>query len=432
MKLIVLTFDALQADDLQYLLNRPHFSRIKDKLAIVENLREVYPTLTYPIHTTMITGKKPNEHGIFHNQRADLYPHGNDFNIMGQNWYWEYEAINCETIFDIATKNGLKVGTSCWPVTAGAKNWLNVPEIWPTTTDKAEIQKLFEKSCSKDGYDKYYNKYISKYTWDDNSDMVLYSTDIAVDMLKKDNLDVLFCHAIILDHYRHVFGVYGKMSEEAITQMDMFTGKLLDILEETGELEDTSFVVLGDHGQIDIKTIFNINSAFVQKGLITLGEDNLPIDFKAYSFSAGFSTQIILKQGASDTEINEVYKVLCELKEEYPEYIQTVYTKDEILALEKLSGNFDFVVDGTYATVFGMKYNSDIVELKSLPQYSKIAATHGHHPNKGVKPPFVAFGPNVKAGQWIKNGDMTQVFPTLLNMLNLNAPCESESFDIFK
>ena len=63
-KLIVLSYDSLQSGDLNKLEKMPYFSEILKRAAVVSNVREIYPTLTYPIHTTLITGLYPDKHGI--------------------------------------------------------------------------------------------------------------------------------------------------------------------------------------------------------------------------------------------------------------------------------------------------------------------------------------------------------------------------------
>lgn len=50
-KLVVLSIDALETCDLKRLLSFPNFQGLKDKISVVNNIREIYPTLTYPIHT---------------------------------------------------------------------------------------------------------------------------------------------------------------------------------------------------------------------------------------------------------------------------------------------------------------------------------------------------------------------------------------------
>ena len=57
-KLIVLSLDALQTGDLDLLFQLPYCSQLAEKCAIVKNVREIYPTLTYPIHTAIVAGEK--------------------------------------------------------------------------------------------------------------------------------------------------------------------------------------------------------------------------------------------------------------------------------------------------------------------------------------------------------------------------------------
>ena len=60
-KLIVLSLDALQTGDLDLLFQLPYCSQLAEKCAIVKNVREIYPTLTYPIHTAIVTGVRPEK-----------------------------------------------------------------------------------------------------------------------------------------------------------------------------------------------------------------------------------------------------------------------------------------------------------------------------------------------------------------------------------
>ena len=55
-KLVVISLDALQTGDLDLLETRPYGSRWLKDAAIARNVHEIYPTLTYPIHTTLVTG----------------------------------------------------------------------------------------------------------------------------------------------------------------------------------------------------------------------------------------------------------------------------------------------------------------------------------------------------------------------------------------
>lgn len=409
-KLVVLSIDALETCDLKRLLSFPNFQRLKDKISVVENIKEIYPTLTYPIHTTMITGKTPSEHGIFHNQKSD--PLAQDFNIMGENWYWEKENVKCETLIDRAINQNKKVATFCWPVTAGDTRGINVPEIWPIRGDNSKTFELYSKNCSKYAFDKYYEDYLQYFDWKNNEDMVSYLPELAIDCLKTDNPDILLCHLILLDHIRHGFGNQNVLIEEVLRIMDITVGRFIDATKISGEYENTNFVILGDHGQIDIERFFGLNILFEEYGLIKLGADEKPAEYDAYAFSSGFSCNVILKDSKDEARI---YDILKEIKSKYPDYIEKIYTKEEVLEQEGLAGNFSFVIEGTKGTVFDLRYVGDVV----IENNTKYKATHGHHPEKGDKPALIAFGKDVISGKKINSAHMLDIYPTLLKLAKM-------------
>ncbi|NLB56692.1 MAG: alkaline phosphatase family protein, partial [Lentisphaerae bacterium] len=70
--MIILSHDALVYDDLAYLKNRPVFSHLLENGARVNTLRSIYPTVTYPVHTSIITGVYPNRHGVIDNEVLEI------------------------------------------------------------------------------------------------------------------------------------------------------------------------------------------------------------------------------------------------------------------------------------------------------------------------------------------------------------------------
>ena len=56
----------------------------------------VLPTITYPSHTTLLTGAAPARHGVYSNTTFD------PFNKNDVGWYWYAEDIKVPTLFDAA------------------------------------------------------------------------------------------------------------------------------------------------------------------------------------------------------------------------------------------------------------------------------------------------------------------------------------------
>ena len=66
-----------------------------------DGVRGVFPTVTYPSHTTLITGAMPARHGIYYNS---------PFEPGGQTgrWYWEADAIRVPTLWDAVREAGTR------------------------------------------------------------------------------------------------------------------------------------------------------------------------------------------------------------------------------------------------------------------------------------------------------------------------------------
>ncbi len=89
----------LEADRLG--LKVPELRRLVADGAHATGVRGVTPTVTYPSHTTLLTGVSPSTHGIINNSPFD--PMATNDN----GWYWYAEDIKVPTLWDQVTDAGL-------------------------------------------------------------------------------------------------------------------------------------------------------------------------------------------------------------------------------------------------------------------------------------------------------------------------------------
>ncbi|MBE5962199.1 MAG: alkaline phosphatase family protein [Lachnospiraceae bacterium] len=430
-KLLVLSVDSLQTTDLLYLRQKENFKEILEKCALVENVREIYPTLTYPIHTTIITGVHPNKHGITHNQIPGIDLENPDWSIMGSDWNWYSDTVKVPSLMDAANEAGLETASVLWPVMGGQKPKHNMAEIWPNSHES--IRTTFERACTKDILDLYYERYLVPFDWIHRTDMDGYSIPIAVDIIKRFQPDFMLIHSICLDHCRHEYGEEGPKIEECLDRVDTIVGSLMQALKEVGCEQNTNVVILGDHGQIRIRGVFNLNIVLASYGLIRVGKDGHVKDYDAYSFSAGFSTHIILKNPDDEEMKKKVYFILLLVQQQYRDYMGRIFTKEEAEREEGLAGEMSFVIESADGIIFDNKVTGTITEEVKVSGNSIYNGMHGHHPSKGRKPPFLAFGPDIKEGVVIHSGDMLDECPTLAALLQVDLPdMEGQAFPILK
>jgi len=87
-----------------------------------KGVNSVFPSMTYPSHTTIVTGVQPLQHGIYYN--AMFEPTGSTGKI-----YWNDSSIKTPTLWTAAKKKGLTTAALFWPVSADAPVAYNIPDI---------------------------------------------------------------------------------------------------------------------------------------------------------------------------------------------------------------------------------------------------------------------------------------------------------------
>src|SRR5690242_280266 len=90
-------------------LNVPNLRAFMADGAYATGVKNVLPTVTYPDHTTLITGVWPDVHGIGNNVKFDPL----DKNYEG--WYWYSSDIKVPTLWDVVHNNHQVVASIDWP-----------------------------------------------------------------------------------------------------------------------------------------------------------------------------------------------------------------------------------------------------------------------------------------------------------------------------
>ena len=103
----------------------PNLQKLMTEGVYSTGVRNSLPTVTYPNHTTMITGVWPAKHGIANNATFD--PTGDN---MG-GWYSYSSDIKVPTLWDAVHGAGGKVASLSWPVSVGSPSIdYDIPEYW--------------------------------------------------------------------------------------------------------------------------------------------------------------------------------------------------------------------------------------------------------------------------------------------------------------
>src|SRR4051812_46694124 len=126
-RVILISLDGLDARYLnrrdEYHLRIPTLRRLMSEGAAARGVTSVYPSVTYPAHTTIATGALPARHGILGNEIFEPP----DTTQTGE-WNWFARDIKADTLWNAAARAGLKTALISWPASVGAGDY-SFPEI---------------------------------------------------------------------------------------------------------------------------------------------------------------------------------------------------------------------------------------------------------------------------------------------------------------
>lgn len=100
-RLIVFSLDAIASTDSYIFENLPGFRFLIENGAYVKKVKGVFPSLTYPSHASIISGRMPSSTGIVNN--LHLQP-----SRKSMDWYWYEKDIEGDTLFRAARRKKFK------------------------------------------------------------------------------------------------------------------------------------------------------------------------------------------------------------------------------------------------------------------------------------------------------------------------------------
>lgn len=413
--LLVVSLDAVSSKDLSLLKTLPNFSNFLAQGALIENVHSISPSLTYPAHTTIVTGNYPIHHGIINNT---LLEPGN----LNPNWYWYARAIQCPTLFDLAHEKGLTTCSLLWPVTGRSKITYNLPEIFPT---KKWHHQLVMSGLA--GSLSYQLELIKHFGHLRHGTSQPYLDDFVMACTKHTLLNYkpqLMCvHLTDVDTHRHYTGYTSHTSTQALYRHDQRLGKIISTLKEADLYDDTHLVLLGDHDQLPVHSLVRLNQYFLKKGLIHCNTKGQIISYDALAKSCDGSTYIYLKDKDNQKLINKVHTLIEELETLAINPIEKCLTSEEV-SLVGADPKCSFMLEAKEGYYFVDDLLGDFLEtippenVGHVPHH--VYSAHGYLTSK---PHYTTFfmvsGPLIKAGYTLSEGQLINHAPTLAYLLGL-------------
>lgn len=413
-KLLVFMIDALCETDVAYMRMLKNFGWMLENGALVREVLPVYPSFTYPCHVSIMTGCYPDKHGIPHNEqvKAGVHP---------VPWYNKRSMVKRKLFAEYAKEHGYSTCLINWPVSDGADVDINLPMCLPMGYRGDDPQSFYESATSKEVLDRYFWKYgyllcgcnkVLNNSFDDFTNAV--SPDIIRDYGQPDVMFVKMCD---LDTVRHKMGVDHDAAKLQLQKHDCELGVLMESIRRYGDFEHTNFIVMGDHGQTNVKRVLNFNRVFQEKGFQKLDENGHLESFDAYCHSTGGSGWIELRDPDDETLRQNVYRLLLEVKDSGEYGLGYVFTKEEAKERFHLTGPFDFIIEGEEPLSFGYDPAAPLFTKTAPGDYKTAPGTHGGLPWRDHRTTFFACGPAFKKGAVVERACLVDEAPTMAKIL---------------
>lgn len=371
----------------------PNIQQLRKKGAYSAGMISVFPALTYPAHVAMMTGALPARSGIAYNVKA----------TGTGDWNWFTSDIKTPTLWTIFKERGMRTASVQWPVSVGNDIDINIPEIWNTKTPNDRISES-RKHSTPGIIDEIELNATGKL---DSSNMneefmgLDYNVGkIGAYIFTKYKPNLLTIHFASVDGRQHMHGMNHDSVRSALSNVDNSVGLLLEEIIRSGSADNTTIIIVGDHGFCDFTTVLRPNIWI--KGI------------NARFIASGGSAFLYLPEKKNE---NEILKSIIARIESLPSSQRSlfrIYYK-ELLTSKGVDSN----------AVVGLVANPGTIFSNSLTgeQFSKAkGGHHGYDPEYAeMKTGFIAYGTQIKKGALNKNICVTDIAPFIANLLDIKA-----------
>jgi predicted AlkP superfamily pyrophosphatase or phosphodiesterase len=403
-RVIVISIDGLMPD--AYLAPDGHGLAIPTLRSLVARgaaarVHGVMPTVTYPSHTTLVTGVPPRVHGIVNNKPLDA---------LGKNldgWRWYAEDIAVPTLYQAVEAQHRTAALIVWPVTAGARASIVVPEYW--RAGGPDDQKLLRALSTPGLLDEVARGEPALWqllTPPDIKDHAQIA--IARHVLATRRPELMLIHMFALDDAQHDHGPWSPEAKATIEAADREIATVLGDLERSPDWPRTTLLVVSDHGFAPVDREIRLGALFAKRGLIRTAPDGAVTGADVGVIASGGTAFVYVlddgKRAAIDAALGEL-----------GDHVTRRIEHGELVAMGGDPGASFALVAAPGHGFSDKRTGEPIVQVSPR-------GTHGWPPSDpAMASSFVAFGPHVPPLA-LGTIEMIDIAPTIARWLGVALP----------
>jgi len=394
--------------------------------AYARGVAGVWPTVTYPSHTTLLTGVSPAQHGIYNNLEFDPRRQ------FGEAWYWYADRIRAPTLWQAAHDAGLSTASVGWPVSVGAAQVdFLIPEYWrifrPTADLNPSDADLIAALSRPEGMllemQMRLGPYMAGNDPSPSGDEI--KTRFALDILRSHQPKFMTVHLSSLDEEEHAHGPFSPEANQDLEAIDGWLAQLFAAARANDP--DSIALVVSDHGFLTLTHRVNLLLPFLRADLIQANVDPQTksinvISWKAQPWGAGGMAAIMLHEAADERTEAQVRELLKTLQSDAGNGIAQILERDAIKQRGAFPGAAFLVL---------MKPGFYVIGDATTPLLSDVHGTPGSH---GFSPEFAEMraslfvgGTGIARHRDLGIIDMRRIAPTVAQLLNVRLPSASQA-----
>jgi predicted AlkP superfamily pyrophosphatase or phosphodiesterase len=384
----------------------PTLRALAAKGAIAKGMRPVNPTVTWPNHTTLVTGVTPATHGVFYNGLLMREP---GVPPRVEPWRPRDEMVRARTLYDVAHARGMTTAQVDWVAIQAAPTitW-EFPER-PAPDGRIAQELVKAGVLTQAELETFASRNI---VWRDRM-----WTEAAAHIIRTHRPNLLMFHLLNLDSTQHR---HGPRTPAATTAMALLDAQVADIVRAVDAAKLTSrttFVIVSDHGFRTVKRQIRLNVALRQAGLMEV-VDGKVVKSDVYAMPEGGSAIVYVTNPDPQGDLLARARTAIAGVEGVAEIVEPKdygrYGLPLPTASDQMGGLFITPKDG-YAFVGTADGNDTVVDALegSLGAHGYPAA------DPDLRALFIAQGAGVRAGVTIEAFDNVDVAPTLAELLGL-------------
>ena len=334
-RVILITIDGLRSDILSNASQpAPFLHELKQKSIYVPNVIGVNPTMTYPAHTTLVTGSAPLDHGIHCNRQFQF----NRAEPALYNWY--ADSIRTKTLWQTVKEKGGTTASVFWPVTTGSK-WIdfNLPEYFPTTKVNVSGMDYIRPVCTPSGIMAELEREATGHLSDTTLRAGSFQYDAKVASIvnyltNRYKPDFMTVHLVTTDYKQHETGINSFETQQSVAAADHAIGLILENLEYTHQKDSVTIIVTGDHGFTQGRYRLHPNALLVSNGLLSEQPGG---DWQVCFNSLGAAAYMYVNPKLSSKQKARCIEKVRMILSEQPDSVRSLYnilSNEEILDIK--------------------------------------------------------------------------------------------------